>query len=167
MARERLRHDGFVGHERFERVNEPHVVEGQQASALRFGDPRTMALFSALGVAALQPDGFSHRMLRIHIAPLLALPLDRCGPGKMTYDLRRLRLHGLIQRIPKTHRYTLTEQRCRLIVFLTKLYSHVIPPGCSDVLDTPTYNQDRQIAKVLRQFHQATKTLVTITHIAP
>jgi hypothetical protein len=26
----------------------------------------------------------------------------------MTYDLRRLRLKGLIHRIPKTHRYTAT-----------------------------------------------------------
>ena len=27
---------------------------------------------------------------------------------QMAYDLRRLRLHGLIERIPRTHRYTLT-----------------------------------------------------------
>jgi hypothetical protein len=28
----------------------------------------------------------------------------------MTYDLRRLRLHGLIARLPHTHRYEVTAQ---------------------------------------------------------
>jgi hypothetical protein len=27
----------------------------------------------------------------------------------MTYDLQRLRLHGMIERIPKTHRYRVTQ----------------------------------------------------------
>nr|NIP19096.1 hypothetical protein [Xanthomonadales bacterium]NIX13882.1 hypothetical protein [Xanthomonadales bacterium] len=30
--------------------------------------------------------------------------------GKMSYDLRRLRLHGLIERIEKTHRYRVTKK---------------------------------------------------------
>jgi len=31
-------------------------------------------------------------------------------PGQMTYDLRRLRLTGLITRIGRTHRYVLTPE---------------------------------------------------------
>ena len=30
-------------------------------------------------------------------------------PGRMTYHLRRLRLDGLIERIPHTNRYTVTD----------------------------------------------------------
>ena len=32
---------------------------------------------------------------------------------RITYDLRRLRLHGLTERIPKTHRYRITPKGLR------------------------------------------------------
>jgi hypothetical protein len=38
----------------------------------------------------------------------------------MTYQLQRLRLHGLIERIPKTHRYRLTNFGFRVAVFCTR-----------------------------------------------
>jgi hypothetical protein len=41
----------------------------------------------------------------------------------MTYDLRRLRLNGLIRRLPHTNRYTLTEDGIRIAVFYTKVYN--------------------------------------------
>ena len=40
----------------------------------------------------------------------------------MTYDLRRLRLKGLIHRIPKTHRYTATSYGLKVAFFYAKLY---------------------------------------------
>jgi len=49
----------------------------------------------------------------------------------MTYDLRRLRLHGLIERIPKTRRYLVTEVGCRAALFLTRAYSRLLQPGLS------------------------------------
>jgi hypothetical protein len=36
------------------------------------------------------------------------------APGQMTYDLRRLRLAGLIRRIERTNTYVLTPTACRL-----------------------------------------------------
>ena len=49
---------------------------------------------------------------------LLGLDPATYPPGRMTYDLRRLRLHALIRRIPGTQRYHVTAQgyasRCSL-----------------------------------------------------
>ena len=47
----------------------------------------------------------------------------------MTYDLRRLRLHGLIERIPKTHRYRLTPFGLRIAVFFSRTYARLLRPG--------------------------------------
>jgi hypothetical protein len=41
---------------------------------------------------------------------LLGKRADEISPGRMSYELRRLRLHGLIERLPKTHRYRLTDE---------------------------------------------------------
>jgi len=46
----------------------------------------------------------------------------------MTYDLRRLRLNGLIRRLPHTNRYTLTEDGIRIAVFYTKIYNRLLVP---------------------------------------
>jgi len=47
----------------------------------------------------------------------------------MTYQLRRLRLHGLIERIPKSHRYRLTSFGFRVAVFCTRAYARILRPG--------------------------------------
>jgi hypothetical protein len=47
----------------------------------------------------------------------------------MTYDLRRLRLHGLIRRIPRTHRYELTDSGFRYALFLSRIYDRLLRPG--------------------------------------
>ena len=52
----------------------------------------------------------------------------------MTYQLRRLRSHGLIERIPKTHRYRLTDLGFRVALFCTRAYSRILRPGLGLVL---------------------------------
>ena len=46
----------------------------------------------------------------------------------MTYDLRRLRLKGLIKRVPKSHRYVLTDLGRRVAIFMSKVYARVVRP---------------------------------------
>jgi hypothetical protein len=41
----------------------------------------------------------------------------------MTYHLRRLRLHGIVERIPQTHRYRITDFGLRTAWFCTRIYS--------------------------------------------
>ena len=90
----------------FERVAHPSVdAEGRRTPALRFGDPRVMALAGALCQTLLAATGFTSKNLRVLIAGLLG---SACTPGQMTYDLRRLRLGGLIRRLPHTNRYSLS-----------------------------------------------------------
>ena len=49
-------------------------------------------------------------------------------PGQMTYDLRRLRLAGLIRRIEHTNRYVLTPDGIKFAVFYTKLHNRLLRP---------------------------------------
>ena len=110
----------------FERIAHPSVdAEGRRTPALRFGDPRVMALAGALCQTLLAATGFTNKNLRVLIAGLLG---STYTPGQMTYDLRRLRLAGLIRRLPHTNRYTLTEDGIRIAVFYTKVYNRLLVP---------------------------------------
>jgi hypothetical protein len=126
---QRISHDPQIGEDAFNQIHRPIEHDGQHAAALRFGDPRVLALLGALILFRLLPRGFSNRALRLHVAPLLGLGAACMTQGKMTYDLRRLRLHGLIERIPRSHRYRVTDFGFRSAVLLTRSYSRLLRPG--------------------------------------
>jgi len=110
----------------FERIAHPTVdAAGRRTPALRFGDPRVMALAGALCQTLLAATGFTNKHLRVLIAGLLGTAYT---PGQMTYDLRRLRLGGLIRRLPHTNRYVLTADGIRIAVFYTKVYNRLLVP---------------------------------------
>jgi len=131
---QQISHNCLLGEEAFQQVNQPLTVSGQRVPALRFSDPRVQALFSALVAFRLLPQGFANHELRVLLAPLLGLLPEHFTPGQMTYHLRRLRLHGLIERIPQTHRYQVTEFGWRVALFFTRTYARVIRPGLANIL---------------------------------
>jgi DNA-binding HxlR family transcriptional regulator len=136
LQTQRLTHDSVLAEETFQQLNQPHVVEGQRASALRFADPMVQAIWNSLLLFHLLPAGFSNRDLRTNLAALRGQSEDQFTQGRMTYQLRRLRLHGLIERIPKTHRYRLTDFGFRVAVFCTRTYSRILRPGLGLLLPT-------------------------------
>ncbi len=130
---QKISHDCAIGEAAFQKVVRPAEVDGQHASALRFDDPRVQALFSVLLVFCLQPQGFSNKDLRERLARLLGKDPASMTQGPMTYDLRRLRLHGIIRRIPKTHRYELTALGRRVSFLFSRTYSRLLRPALSQI----------------------------------
>jgi len=128
---ESLSHDCLIGEDRLHTVTSPVLVDDQRAAGLRFGDPRVHALMHALCLFALAPTGFRHRALRHHIAQLQGRDPDTYSAGSMTYDLRRLRLHGLIERVPRSHRYRITPTGAQVAMFYARLYTRALRPAAS------------------------------------
>lgn len=151
---QRLSHDCRMGEDAFRQVNDPVEVNGQRASALRFTDPLVQALFAALLVFRLLPRGFSNRELRDHWAPLIGKTPQSINPGQMTYHLRRLRLHGLIERVPKSHRYRVTKGGWRTILFCTRCYNRLLRPGLSELVPEPA-EPDKALRRCFDQLDEA------------
>jgi len=55
--------------------------------------------------------------------------------GQATYDLRRLRVRGLITRIPHSNRYTVTDDGRRAAVVLTQTHARLIRPALGAASD--------------------------------
>jgi len=122
LETERVSQDCLLSTESFTRVSEPTMTEtGQRAPGLRFGQPRVMALFAALCRFAPGLNGFRHADVREVVARLLGLTPEAYTASQMSYDLRRLRLKGLIARIAGKHTYILTTYGRKVIYFMTKL----------------------------------------------
>ncbi len=128
---ESLSHDCLIGDDCLHTVMSPTRVNDQRAAGLRFGDRRVQALMHALCLFALAPTGFRHREFRDHVTQLQGREPDTYTAGSTTYDLRRLRLHGLIERVPRSHRYRITPTGAQVAVFYARLYTRALRPACS------------------------------------
>ena len=111
----------------------------------------------------LLPTGFTNRDLRA-----LTRPTPRPDPatvtaGQITYDLRRLRIHGLIDAIPHSHRYRVTDTGLQHAMFLTRVHDRLLPPGLAHLTDPdpPAPSPLRTAARTTprpRSTHQAGRT---------
>lgn len=127
-----------IGAEAFHQLQKPAEVDGQPVSALPFGQERVQAVLAVLVLFCLPPEGFRHRQLRPLLAQGLGLSESDIRPGRMSCDLRRLRLHGLSARLPKTQRYRLTTFGLKPALFYSRTYQRLLRRGLSEPHDPRT-----------------------------
>jgi hypothetical protein len=127
---ERVSHNSGLSGDSIQRVVQPTVTEdGEKAPSLKFGQPRVMALFLALTLFQHLIDGFHNRDLRCLVADLLGVTTEQYTASQMTYDLRRLRLKGMIFRPPRTNRYFLTPYGWKVARLFSRLEALVFRPA--------------------------------------
>lgn len=88
---------------------------------------------------------------------MLGKTQEQLTQGQMTYHLRRLKLRGLIERIPKSHRYQVTDVGLRIALFYTCAYNRILQDGMSQAFteDAPMHNAFRTVQKA---FDRCTRT---------
>lgn len=157
--------DTLASEAAFRRVHEPLVTPtGQKIAGLRFGDVRVQQLLQALIVLAVLPGDFRARQLRAILGQPGQPPASAGSstPGRTTYDLRRLRLHGLIQRRPGKLVYRITDDGLRTALFYTHAYDRLIAPGFADfdaaITAAPTALRSA-LARVAQAWHRHSATL--------
>jgi hypothetical protein len=82
---------------------------------------------------ALRPAGFTSRDLRHYLAPQLGKTAEDMTSGQISYDLRRLRAHQIIERIPHSRAYQVTEDGLTIALFLTRLTQRLLIPGLAQL----------------------------------
>ena len=132
---ERLSHDPITGADAIAAITGPVLTDGgTRIPGLPLSQARSHALLAALLIFRLLPRGFTNRDLRDLTAELRGLPA--ITPGQMTYDLRRLRSHHLIERIPRSHRYHVTSTGLHTAMILTRIHDRVLPAALAELRTT-------------------------------
>jgi hypothetical protein len=163
---ERLSHDPATGLAALTALTNPVVSDtGTRIPGLRFTDPHVQALLHVCCTLALLPAGFTNRDLRHHLAPLLGLTPEAMTSGQTSYDLRRLRAHGVIKRIGDTRRYQLTATGLAHALFLTHLARRFLIPGISQITD-PAPLPDSRLRTASRAYQAAITDLARHAHLA-
>jgi len=138
---QRLDHDPIAGTAALHEVTDPVLTaHGSRVPGLPIGKPRSHALFSALLTFRTQLDGFTNRDLRQLTGQLRGIDPDTISAGQATYDLRRLRTHHLIEKIPHSHRYRVTDTGLRTAMLLTRVHDRYLPTALATQLG-PSHNR--------------------------
>jgi hypothetical protein len=161
---QRVSHDCAIGEDVLAKLARPTTVDGQRVAALRVLDPAIQSLLSLLVTFCFQPRGFANKDLRARFAQLLGVPPSHMTQGRMTYQLRRLRLRGFIERIKGSHRYRVTGNGMRVAIFANKLHTRILRPGLSKILHDAATTAD--LRTTLRSIESAINSLVVAARIA-
>jgi len=161
-----LSHDPIRGAKAFTDLTAPVLTDsGTRIPGLRFGDVRVHALLQALLVHRLLLHGFTNRELRTLTAPLLGKQVEDITAGQMTYDLRRLRAHRLIQRIPGSRRYTVTDTGLQDALLFTHAHDHLLRTGLAQVSD-PSPPRNTKLHNAARAYQVAFDELTQQARLA-
>ena len=124
-----------------------------------------MALFAGLSRSLPALNGFGNAELRETVQTLLNVSSEEYSASQMSYDLRRLRLKGLITRLEGRHRYILTTYGRRVAYLMTKLQNRVFDVA-SVALQAPATLPSR-LARAFQQLDAELEKLVAGACLAP
>jgi hypothetical protein len=142
----------------------PSTHDGQRAPGLRFGEPRVMALLASVAAFAHVIGGLTNKSLRAQMSV-------HWQPGytsaQASYDLRRLRLKGFIERIGGTNTYRATAHGLRIAAFFTQLAARVVVPTLTDLaaLARPRRSAPPPLAAAWRSYERELKLLLRRTRL--
>jgi hypothetical protein len=141
----------------------PSTHDGQRAPGLRFGEPRAMALLASVASFKHVIGGLDNSGLRAHMAELYD---PAYGSRQATYDLRRLRLKGLICSVAGTHSYQVTALGRAIATFFTNLAARAVVPVLSELarLTKPPRTAPSALVAAWRDYDHHLRQLVA--HLA-
>ena len=138
--------------------------DGLRAPGLRFGDPRVMALLASIASFNHVVGGVTNAGLRHLMSGLFD---DGYTSKKASYDLRRLVRKGLLERVPHTHTYRVTDHGRRVASLFTKLGARVVVPVLSELEDPlrPRAPAPRPVIAAWRDYEKELHALINTAGI--
>ena len=93
-----------------DRVSRHSTYRGRRVRAMRVGDRDDLKLLEAVSRGEFAVSGFRNRDLRQLLFPgrLASTQETRRRSARISRQIRLLRAHGIIRKIPKSYRYRLT-----------------------------------------------------------
>jgi hypothetical protein len=165
---QRVSEDCILSPTSLQRLTQPNLTaQGERAPGLRLADNRVMALLAALCLFLHLPEGFRNRHLRAHVAALLGENLQQYTAAQMSYDLRRLRLKGLIYRKVGTTRCYLTPYGLKVSLFLTRLHARLLRPGFSALEPENLSSMPHPLRAALQRVDDQIHHMLENAHLLP
>lgn len=152
---EKSTQDCIAGAKSFEAITTPVKQGNLRASGFKVGEHRSMALLSVLCTFMVVVMGFTHKELRNKVAHLMGKSDNEYTSNMMSYDLRRLKMHGLIEKIPNSNRYVVTNSGLSQCLYITKIYYRLLAEGLGQLVDERCEFENRPVRLAMDKLEKA------------
>jgi hypothetical protein len=140
----------FVDRGQLRKLAEPTVlINGKRIPGLKLDHPRQLALMHALVRFAHIAAGNTFTTARLYplVLEILGVPHADYKLGSLRYDLAKLRVKALVEKVPRSRRYRLTPQGYSLCLVFLKLFERIYAPLTAGLLQPSPRDSRLQVQK--------------------
>jgi hypothetical protein len=139
----------------FQRLALPITVGRVRIPGIKIHNTRLLRLLEVLLHGGSHLAGW--RVADIHAAILAAFGLtaDCYSLTQLRYDLRKLKAHGLLERIGRTYAYRLTEKGIRIGALFILFHKRVCGPLAGSLFQHRSEDRSPQPTPIEKAYHQA------------
>ena len=143
----------------FQKIALPVMSGKTKIAGIKIHDTRMMRLMEVLLHAGTQLDGW--RSTDIHQAILTAFGLSDAAYSltQLRYDLRKMKAHGLLERIGRGYRYRLTDKGAKVALMFILFHKRVCGPIANSLFHHRPDEALRPGSKIEKAYHQADRAI--------
>jgi hypothetical protein len=139
----------------FQRLALPTAVGHTRIPGIKIHDTRMMRLLEVLLHGGTQLAGWRTAAMHAAILAAFGLTAERYSLTQLRYDVRKLKAHGLLERIGRTYAYRLTQKGIRAGALFILFHKRVCGPLANSLFHHRPENRSPQPAKIERAYHEA------------
>jgi len=148
------------------RLAKPVQFNKSKLAGIRLDQVRMMRLLQVLlGRGAGSLGGWSAKELRRAILDTFELRATHYSQSALRYDLRKLRAHRLIQRLPHTQRYRLTLKGQKVAILMTLLRKRLYGPLAASAFAHKPAAQPLPPTPIEKAYRKADRAFQQVIHL--
>jgi hypothetical protein len=144
-----------------QRVALPVAVGTAKYPGIKIHDTRMIRLMEVLLHAGTLVSGWRTRQIHNAILTTYQIGEDRYGRNQLSYDLRKLKAHGLLARDGKRYAYRLTDKRAKVAILFIFFHEQLCGPLANSLFHHQPAAAPRPNSKLETAFHKADHSITT------
>jgi len=148
-----------------ERLALPITVGTAKYPGIKIHDTRMIRLMEVLLHGGTVVSGWTARQIHEAILTSFCIGAERYGPSQLSYDLRKLKAHGLLARDGKRYAYRLTEKGAKVALLFILFHKQLCGPLANSLFHHQPAVAPRPDSKLESAYHKADHSIQNILQL--
>ena len=148
-----------------QRLALPVAVGTAKYPGIKIHDTRMIRLMEVLLHAGTLVSGWRTRQIHNAILTTFQISEDRYGLNQLSYDLRKLKAHGLLARDGKRYAYRLTDKGAKVALLFVLFHKQLCGPLANSLFHHQPAAAPRPNSKLESAFHKADHSIYNIIQL--
>jgi hypothetical protein len=139
----------------FQRMALPVTVGKTKIAGIKIHDTRIIRLMEVLLRGGIQLNGWRSADIHQAILSTFGLPAAAYTLTQLRYDLRKMKAHGLLERIGRSYAYRLSDKGVKAALMFILFHKRVCGPLANSLFHHPPDEALKPDSKIETAFHKA------------